>query len=398
MNKPPKILLVDDDEVQLHVIGQAIQSVADYSVLTATSATAGMQLAEKHVPDVILSDFYMPGEDGFTFCRKVKAHPELRSSFFVLLTSAATMEQRVKGLDLGADDYITKPFHVEELLSRLRAALRIKSLNDELKEDKDKLASLYKELEDDFMGVISLLTHLIGHRVPNASMRGERAAAIGRWIGERLQLDDAEVKMLEISCRLHEIGKVSFPDELLKKPYDALNEAERGAVSHFPVMGQLILAGIPRLAPVANYLRHQMENFDGSGYPDHLAKDQIPLSSRILRAINLIEIEGMKRNATVEAIIAMLNRGKSSVLDPHIVQLATEYLEVIENPAWRDGKRQVSVNDLKVGMVIAHDLTTGSGTKLLADKSTISVSILERILAHHQYDPILNNIYVYDGA
>ncbi len=397
MNKPPKILLVDDDEVQLHVIGQAIQSVADYTVFTATDAIAGLQLAEKHLPDVILSDFYMPGEDGFTFCRKVKAHPALRGSFFVLLTSAATMEQRVKGLDLGADDYITKPFHVEELLSRLRAALRIKILNDELKEDKEKLAALYKELEDDFMGVISLLTHLIGHRVPDASMRGERAAAMGRWMGERMNLDEDELKMLEVACRLHEIGKVSFPDELVKRPYDTLTESERGAVAHFPVMGQLILAGIPRLAPVAKHLRHQMENYDGSGYPDHLAKDQIPLQSRILRAINLVEIEGMRRNSSVDAIINTLNRSKSSVVDPHIVQLAVEYLEVIENPAWRDGKRQVSVHDLKVGMVIAHDLTTGNGTKLLADKSTISVSILERILAHHQYDPILNNIYVYEG-
>lgn len=140
-----------------------------------------------------------------------------------------------------------------------------------------------------------------------------------------------------------------------------------------------------------------MENYDGSGYPDHLAKDQIPIQSRILRAINLVELEGMRRTPSVEAIVAVLNRSKSSVLDPHIVQLAVEYLEVIENPAWRDGKRQVSVHELRVGMVIAHDLTTGSGTKLLADKSKISVSILERILAHHQYDPILNNIYVYDG-
>jgi hypothetical protein len=74
----------------------------------------------------------------------------------------------------------------------------------------------------------------------------------------------------------------------------------------------------------------------------------------------------------------------------------SEYLEVIENPTWREGKRQVSVQELKVGMTIAHDLTTGSGTKLLSDKSKISVSILERIIAHHTYDPIINNIYVYD--
>ncbi|HXG00238.1 MAG TPA: HD domain-containing phosphohydrolase, partial [Bacteroidota bacterium] len=194
----------------------------------------------------------------------------------------------------------------------------------------------------------------------------------------------------------HEIGKVNLPDDLLKKPFAQLNEHERNAMSHFPVMGQLTLNGIPRLRPVGKFIRHQMENFDGTGYPDHLMKDQIPLESRILRAINVVEVESTRQELTVEQLTATLARLRGTVLDPHVVQLIIEYLEVIENPSWREGKRQVSVYDLKVGMVIAHDLTTGSGTKLLSEKSKISVSILERILAHHQYDPILNNIYVYD--
>jgi response regulator RpfG family c-di-GMP phosphodiesterase len=397
MNNPPKILLVDDDEVQLQVIGHSIQSMADYTVLTTTSALTAMQMAEKHLPDVILSDYYMPEEDGYSFCRKVKAHPQLINSIFILLTSASTIEQRIRGLNLGADDYITKPFHAEELLARIRAGLRIKGLNDELREEKTKLSQLYKELEDDFMGVIGLLTELIGHRVPNASMRGERAAAMVRWIGERLGLKEAELKLLEIAGRLHEIGKVSLPDDLIRKPYAQLTENERTGLSHYPVLGQLILSGIPRLQVVGRYLRHQMENYDGSGNPDRLAKDQIPLASRILRAVNLVETEITLRNPTSEAMVSALNRVKASVLDPHIVQLMTEYLEVIENPAWRDGKKQVSVYELEEGMVIAHDLTTGSGTKLLSNKSKISSSILERTLAHHQYDPIINNIYVYDA-
>ncbi|MBI5474551.1 MAG: response regulator [Ignavibacteriae bacterium] len=397
MNNPPKILLVDDDEIQLQVIAHAIQSIAEYTVLTTTSPIVALQMAEKHEPDVILSDFYMPEEDGFSFCRKVKAHPRLRSAFFILLTSAATIEQRIRGFDIGADDYITKPFHAEELLARIRAAMRIKSLNDQLQQDKVKLSELYQELEADFMGVITLLTQLIGHRVPNASIRGERAAAMARWIGERLEMKEADIKLLEIAGRLHEIGKVNLPDEIIRKPLHQLTEGERSVISHFPLMGQAILEGIPRLNSVGTFLRHQMENFDGSGYPDRLAKDQIPLSSRILRSINFIESETAARNPGVETLIAAMNRSKATVLDPHIVQLMAEYLEVIENPTWREGKIQVSVYELKPGMIIAHDLTTGSGTKLLSNKAQISNSTLERILAHHQYDPILNNIYVYDA-
>lgn len=398
MNKPPKILLVDDDEVQLQVIGHAIQSMANYLVLTTTSAHTAFQMAEKHQPEIILSDYYMPEQDGFTFCKRIKEHPKLRRSSFILLTSATTIEQRVRGLDLGADDYITKPFHTEELMSRIRAALRIQELNDEVEAEKKELARLNKELEDGFMGIISLLTHLIGHRVPNASMRGERAAALSAWVGERLGMNAEDLKLMQIAARLHEIGKVSFPDDLVKKPYAQLNEHERSAVSHFPIMGQLILAGIPRLKEVGKILRHQMENYDGSGYPDKLTRDQIPLHSKILRAVNLIETESLLRNPSVEQLVGTLNKNKGTVLDVHVVQLVSEYLEAIENPTWCEGKRQVAVQELKVGMTIAHDLTTGSGTKLLSDKSKISVSILERILAHHQYDPIINNVYVYDAS
>lgn len=398
MSTQPKILLVDDDEVQLQVIAHSIQSSGNYIVLTCTSPLDAMQVAEKHLPDVILSDYYMPEQDGFTFCRKIKEHPKLRSAMFILLTSATSVDSRVRGLDIGADDYIAKPFHSEELLSRIRAAVRIKNLNNELEEDKRKLSQLNAELEGAFMGVISLLTHLIGHRVPNASMRGERAAAMALWVGERLELNETEMKQLEIAAKLHEIGKVSFPDDLLKKPASQLSEQERIATGHFPVMGQLIFNGIPQLQSVGNIIRSQMENYDGTGYPDKLQKDQIPVQSRILRAINVIEMESMLNSVTVDHLIAVLARAKGTILDPHVVQLMCEYLQVVENPSWREGKRQVSIYDLKVGMVIAHDLTTGNGTKLLSDKTKISVSNLERILAHHQYDPILNNIYVYDTA
>ncbi|MER3522607.1 MAG: hypothetical protein C4326_00705 [Ignavibacteria bacterium] len=398
MSKAAKILLVDDDEVQLQVIAHAVQSFSEYIVLTATSAAAALQVAEKHQPDVIVSDYFMPDEDGFLFCKKVKSHPTLRRAMFIILTSATTVGQRIRGLDIGADDYITKPFNSEELLSHIRAALRIKALNDELEADKIQLKQLYNELEEDFMGVIALLSHIIGQRVPSASMRAERAAGMVRWIGERLGLGENDLKMLEIAARLHEIGKVNLPDELLKKPIAQLTDIERNAMSHFPVMGQLTLNGIPRLREVGRFVRHQLEHYDGTGHPDHLRKDQIPVQSRILRAVNLVETESARQGMTLEQLTATLARVRGTILDPHVVQLMIEYLEVVENPSWREGKRQVSVYDLKVGMVIAHDLTTGSGTKLLSERSTISVSILERILAHHQHDPILNTIYVYETA
>jgi putative two-component system response regulator len=393
-NEPMRILVVDDDPIMLLVIQQTLLETNQYDVVTASSGEEALQIAQEEPPAMIISDYYMPGMNGFAFCQKVKSHPQLFDTIFLLLTSAQGVEHKVQGLNIGADDYLVKPFNTDELVSKVAALLRIKALQEQSKQQAAELKEANQQLEESFAGVVDLLTTLIGIHVPDASIRAERAATIARWIGERLKFDQTTLKSLEIAAHLHEIGKVQLLDTVLRKDTHELTDLERTSVSQFPVLGQYLVERIPQLKTVALILRHQLENYDGTGYPDRLMKKEIPFPSRVLRAINFLEQEAAKSNRKGEALWETFHEGRGTVLDPQVTQLLEEYLKVVENPSWLEGKKQVNIYELKEGMVIASDLCTGSGKKLLSQNTRISGSTLERILSHHQVDPIINQIYV----
>lgn len=391
---PVTVLVVDDDAGQRLVTERRLAG-SGYAVITAASAEEGLAAAERHHPALIISDYYMPGMNGFAFCRAVRSRPDLADTMFVLHTTGSEIELKLAGLDTGADDYLVKPVKLEELRSRVRSLLRIKALHDEVRRDRAELARLNKELTQGFSTVSTLLTHLIGHRVPDALQRGERAAALVRWIGARTEMDEAEVRAIEMAARIHEIGKLDLPDALLTKPVAQLTAAERDHLAQFPLIGGLLVERIPQLERVASWIRHQLENYDGTGVPDRLQGSQIPVGARILRLVNLVEqAEAAGRSGA--ALIEIVDGAQGTVLGPRMSRLAIEYLESAHDPGWTTGKRQVSVDALEPGMTIALDLCTGRGTKLLPRESTLTRAVIDRIQSFQQSDPILDEIYVYD--
>jgi putative two-component system response regulator len=388
------VLVVEDDRVQRLVLERAL-SVSAYNVVTAADAEEGLLAAQRHRPALIISDYYMPGMDGFAFCRAVRAHPDLADTMFVLLTAATETQRKLEGLDTGADDYLIKPVNAEELRSKVRALLRIHALHDELRRDRAELSRLNEALTQGLAGVVTLLTHLIGRRVPGALQRGERAAALARWIGTRAEMGEVGVRALELAARIHEIGKIDLPDALLAKSPAELTPDERDHLAQFPLIGSLLVQSIPQLEPVASWIRHQLENYDGSGIPDHLRGSQIPVGARILRLVNLVE-EAEARGRHGSDLAATVDAAQGTALGPRLSRLALAYLETALDPGWMTGKRPLSVEALEPGMVIAADLCTGRGTKLLAKDSTLTRPVIDRILAFQRLDPILDEIYVYE--
>jgi hypothetical protein len=148
---------------------------------------------------------------------------------------------------------------------------------------------------------------------------------------------------------------------------------------------------VPQLRPVGRLIRHQLENFDGTGLPDRLMGEEIPMASRILRVLAFIEEE---REGGETAVRKALARGRGTMFDPRLLPLADEYIAGVEKPGWLEGKQQVPVHRLAEGMVIAADLFTASGIKLLPAGTTLTRSILERILSRHAVDPIVSWVYV----
>jgi putative two-component system response regulator len=390
-----RILLVEDEPVSLQILQMVIASEASYEAITARSVGEALVQAERSRPALIISDRFLGAEDGLDLCRKVKADPALKNIMFMLLTSASETVHKITGLDAGADDYITKPYNDDELLSRIRALLRIKALQDDLGRDKAELERANRSLQESLSGITNLLTNIIELRVPNARERARRASDLVRWMGERLDLDRPTGELLLLAARIHEIGKISVPDEILGRPAAQITPGDAEALSHVPLFGQMIVGTIPQLKSIGRMLRHQMENYDGTGYPDRLMRAEIPLAARILRIVNLLEELAVNAVTETTAVVERLRAAQGTVLEPRLAQLAEEYLVAVSSEAWMRDKTQVAVDELQEGMVLAADISAVSGMKLMARDSRLSRAQVEYLRAHHRTDPVAHGIYVF---
>jgi response regulator RpfG family c-di-GMP phosphodiesterase len=393
MDPRPLILVVEDDADTLELIIQQLETEGPYATISAHTILEAHLAIARHAPDLVISDRFLQDEDGLALCRWVKEHSDHRDTMFIMLTGAHSTEEKVTGFHAGADDYITKPYQPREFMSRVRAMLRIKSMQDEVRQDRAELERLNTALASHLGAVESLLVNLIGLRVPDASTRAQKAGVFARWVGERLEMEPEELRELELSARLHEIGKVILSDDLLMQDQSPESPEYRMTLQHSPVFGQMIVGNIPELRNVGLILRHQLENYDGTGQPARLTKSEIPIASRVLRIINYVE-EVARPGTRKDEIISRLQHASGTFLDPSLVRLAEEYLIAIADPGWLEGKRQLRLEDIREGMVIAADLFTASGIKLLPAGSRLSKSNIDRILSHHTSDPIINRVYV----
>ncbi|MEO8633755.1 MAG: response regulator [Gemmatimonadales bacterium] len=382
------VLLVDDDPITLAHFRAVLEHEPALRVATAVNGMEGLARAREIRPDLIVSDYMMPEMNGFEFCRKVREEPLLAGCLFVVLSGFSDTKLKVEGLNSGVDDYLTKPIEVPELIARVRASLRLKRLQDELRNDKQEMESLHGELGRSFEQLLGLLLHLLDLGLPGAADRGKRLSALVRRVAERFDIPTSLLPDLELAAQLHEIGRV-------------VDHRADGPIQpgwHHAVVSTSLLESVERLKGVSEIIGDIYENWDGTGSPNHFVSGQIPLRSRILRVCLefLLQVEG---DATTTArpaadVIAALQIHSGTRYDP----LALVHLEsvVLDRPLeeWGATRTHLTIEKLRVGMVLAADLLTSSGVKLLTRDTTISDSMLVVIQRRHLADPIIDGAWI----
>jgi putative two-component system response regulator len=236
-------------------------------VRDAADGPSAIQECATFRPDLILLDIMMPGMNGFEVCRHIKATPETRLTPVVLVTGLTTTEDRITGINAGADDFLSKPIDLNELLARTRSLLRLKQYTDEL---------------ENAEAVLFSLAHSIEARDPYTHGHCERLAEMSARMGERLGVPEEQIKALRRAGVVHDIGKVAVPDSILLKP-GPLTSDETKVMQKHPVVGERICAPLKTFRLVLPIIRHHHEKHDGTGYPDKLQGEEIPLTARILQ-------------------------------------------------------------------------------------------------------------------
>lgn len=275
---PGTILAADDEPANLEVL-RRLMTRHGYTVVTARDGAQVLTAVVRERPDLILLDVEMPEIDGFEVCRRLKADPATRLVPVVIITGLAEADDRIRGIDAGADDFLTKPFNVPELLARVRSLVRLKRYTDEL---------------DSAESVILSLGMTIEARDPCTQGHCQRLARYATALGERLGLGDDQLVALHRGGYLHDVGKVGIPDVLLLKEGRYTPE-EHVLMQRHTLIGYALCGGMRSLDDVRLIVRHHHERPNGTGYPDRLAGEQIPLLARILSVVDVYDALTSKR-------------------------------------------------------------------------------------------------------
>jgi putative two-component system response regulator len=267
-----KVLVVDDLESNLRLLEQLLKAQG-YDVLCAGDGDEALTLVRLEQPDVIVSDVRMPKRDGFELCRELKASPSTRLTPVVLMTGSQEVEDRVRAIEAGADDFLTKPIDRPELNARVRSLVRLKRFTDDL---------------DSAEAVLRSIALMVEARDAYTQDHCERLAKYATELGEALQLPEDDLVTLARGGYFHDIGKIALPDAILLKPTD-LTPEEYDRVKEHPVIGDRLCGNLRVLHRVRPIVRHHHERLDGSGYPDGLSGDAVPLLAQIISIVDLYD-------------------------------------------------------------------------------------------------------------
>jgi putative two-component system response regulator len=267
-----KVLVVDDQPYVRALLEDELDALG-LEVRTAASAEAALALLDAAPADLVLTDVSMPGMNGVELCRRLKADTRFRLTPVIILTGGADLDARVAGLEAGADDFFAKPFNLLELRTRVGALLRASAQVAELEHAEVVLTTLGLTIEA---------------RDPYTAGHCERLSRYSVALGQELGVDAGMLRALRLGGYLHDLGKIAIPDAILLKP-GRLEQRERALIETHPAKGEELVRGLRSLDAVRPIIRHHHERMDGSGYPDGLAGEAIPLGARIMAVVDVFD-------------------------------------------------------------------------------------------------------------
>jgi putative two-component system response regulator len=322
---PPRCLVVDD-EPRLRQVLVRLMSADGFSCAEAGTGTEALAALEREEVPLVISDLRMPGMDGLELLGRIRER--FPDTAVVMVTAVADVDVAVRCLSIGAMDYLTKPFHLEEVRARVQQAMEKRRLvleNREYQEHlEEKVAVQARRLEDLFFASIQSLVQAL--EVKDAYTRGHsnRVSEYSAAIARTLRLDEDTIRQIELGGHVHDIGKIGVREAVLNKHGPLTDEEYRHIMSH-PVVGWEILRPLLGDAPLAlAIVRSHHERVDGTGIPDRLAGDQIPLAARIAAIADSLDAMTSgrpyrARSMTLGEALAEIRRSAGTQFDPEIV-------------------------------------------------------------------------------
>ncbi|MEQ1854649.1 MAG: HD domain-containing phosphohydrolase [Chthoniobacteraceae bacterium] len=413
---PASVLIVDDEELILFAVKELL-SAEGYHASTAMNAEEALLRLREQKFALVLTDQRMPGMSGLEFLQKAKQiQPDVTR---VLMTGALDLATVIDAINQGEIyRFIVKPWIKEELLATVKNAVQryelieqntrlqqttqamnreLASLNQSLAQkvtreaqQNRQLAEMNQSLEQNLQRSVELCLKTMATFYPSLGVQAKRVLELCQSMAEGLQLPANQRQILEISALLHDVGLVGVPRRLIRlwqKNPEVLSSAELALVQQHPVMGQQLASFIHNLSEVGDIIRAHHERFDGTGYPDRLAGENIPWLARLLSvAATYAGFDGSDADA-----LEIIRREKGKAFDPEAVRVLLRYLR----PTAPRKEREVPMSELRAGMVLAKAIYTANGLLLIPEGQVLNEPYLDKLRNHNRVNPIKQSLLVF---
>jgi putative two-component system response regulator len=287
------ILVVDDLQANNDLL-EAIFVKEGFTVQSARGAVEAIKIFEKHPVDLAVVDVMMPGIDGFELCSRLKQKAGKHFFPVILLTALSDRNSRIKGLESGADDFISKPFDTLELLLKIRSLLKLKTLQEELDHSENIILTLAVAMEA---------------RDPYTQGHSTRVSKLSVDFSTFLGLSEKEREEMKKAGILHDIGKICLSQSILRKP-GPLTTDEQEMIKTHALLGEDLCRPLVSMRRILPAIRHHHERWDGKGFPDGLAGQNIPIMARILSIVDsfdaMVSVRPYRDQSSVRSALAMM--------------------------------------------------------------------------------------------
>jgi len=328
----PLVLIVDDNATNIDLLVNTLQ--ADYRLGIAKSGPKALEYVGKQKPDLVLLDIMMPDMDGFEVCERMKADPNTATIPIIFITAMTETVNKTKGFELGAVDYITKPFHAAEVKARIRTHLSLEDMRQQLKNQnvilEDQVAQKTAEIRQILNASIRSMALMVEIRDPYTAGHQQRVAELACAIAEKMGLPTSTIDGIRIAGILHDVGKIRIPVAILSRAGQLL-DAEYEMLKIHPQVSFEIIKDIPFPWPVAQMVLQHHERLDGSGYPQGLKEDEILKEAKILAVADVMEANSSFRPYRpargIETAMEKLSAQKGIRYDAEAVEACQELFD-----------------------------------------------------------------------
>ena len=338
-------VLLCDDELMNRKVASKILNREGFEVIEAQNGVEAIVALKQNKIDLILMDLMMPIMDGFEATKIIKQTQTYSMIPLIIISALSDKEAIKKGLELGADEYLTKPFDITDFRLRVKNGIKMGVYQNMLKEHKTLLEEQVKEKTQELLqalievqnsekDIIAILSKTAEYRDNETSLHTLRVGDMAALLAQKLAWNEDEVELIRLAAPMHDIGKVGIPDYILLKP-GKLDDDEFVKMKEHANIGHTILSqkNTPLLQLAAQIARTHHEKYDGTGYPLGLKADDIPLSGAIVAVVDvfdaLLSERPYKKAFSLEDTLEILQNGSGTHFNPEVVELFLSNLDEI---------------------------------------------------------------------